>query len=625
MPFRRLLAIILCLAVSSWACSQSVRFENDSYGSSLRSAYRASEKQGFGAWRNLVDGDRTTQVHFYFTTDNVDVLVYVPFDISRSGLLNEGKRIAAELGLPKIDFIEAEGRLTRKLDIELNDYIQKQGRESSISVDLSKLVGAIEGSKLLPTPIHYFIRPVDAKYLTWRTGNGAPRQDLEKNSFFDAKLVPPDTTLEYRETLPSWLTFLPYLFTVLLLTAMTFIVVMPWKLAQQKLKVMMEPPASLPQPEEPKPPEKVQEEYFAGKKDRIKLTFIQHGVPFIAIPFIALMSLGRDSISRMPTPPWMTGGFATPFVIFIPALMSGAAAFVFYRVKKARLNLKEVEPTPEQAEMQKAMRPIQFMFIPMLLMMLLLMFMPVLRPYLRGFSPTVIRIVIFSFIGLSVGTTAYLMIRDTRRKLTKLKAGDRWHDFTQRIASSTNTRVREVRLNDTDEINASASLFRVVTLNRGLLEKLPEAEIQAIIAHEVGHIHSQHVPKGLLVALAVEVPMFVGFFWLMDLLEAQYSISLAGAGYFIGMLISTLAIPIVAFYKRKAERAADSYAVATMGDRHVVERALVAIHTHSEAPHELTAFDEFLATHPSLRHRIEHLRREYPDVTWLCCRFNQPS
>ena len=79
------------------------------------------------------------------------------------------------------------------------------------------------------------------------------------------------------------------------------------------------------------------------------------------------------------------------------------------------------------------------------------------------------------------------------------------------------------------------------------------------------------------------------------------------------MLISFIILPVVSWQKRKAEREADRFAMETIGSRETVERALVAIHTLNEAPHELVKFDEVLSTHPSLKNRIAALRLANPD------------
>ncbi len=291
---------------------------------------------------------------------------------------------------------------------------------------------------------------------------------------------------------------------------------------------------------------------------------------------------------------------------------SAGVSFVLSRIWVKRVLKREgasdIPKSPQQLEAEKGMWPMKFMVVPLVIMMLLLVGMPFLRPFLRGVTPSLVRIIVFSPLFVTFIAMALYGRKQVKKSHEELKPGDQWFDETMRFAQLARTKVRGVRVHKTEAINASASLWRIVTINEGLLKRLPAEEIRAIIAHEVGHVRFQHVPKGILLSLALQVPLFFGYYQLAEWLNEVHKISLFGFGYFANMLISLITLPVVSWQKRKAEREADRFAMEMVGDREIVERALVAIHTLNEAPHELIKFDELISTHPSLKNRIAALR-----------------
>lgn len=612
-------AVLLFVALlASLASAQDVRFQTESYSSSMRGALSESEKQGFSRWVDLMSGDKGTQVHILFKVDNVDLLVMTPFEVSRQALLEDSKRIARELDLPKIDFIEAEGTKTRMLDLEANDYIRRVGDTSKFAWNFSKLVQACEESTVLPKPICYYVRAKDAPYVKLVVGGKTDSRDLATSGFFVAKDVKPDSNLVYHETTSLMSKAQSWFMVGLMAILLVMVPIMPWWVAWRNLLASRElakkncEEVPEPHPVPPKSPEEVQLAYLESVKQRP--TAILKALPgFFPLLFMPIIMF-RGSMDRAPTPPLMSS-VSTRFLM--PAMVAViAGGFILSRLwvkwKLKQDGLSEIPKTNEQIEAEKSMWFLKLMLVPLIFMMAFLVSMPFLRPYLRGINPTLMRIIIFAPMVITFAAIALISRKKRNETHIELSPGDQWYDVTMDYAHRANAKIRGVRIQKTEVINASASLWRIVTINEGLLEKLPEEEVKAIIAHEVGHIRFQHVPKGILLSLALQVPLFFGYYSFAEWLDDTYKISLFGFGIFANMLISMLILPIVSWQKRKAERQADRFAMETIGSREIVERALVAIHTLNEAPHELVKFDEVLSSHPSLKNRIASLREAHP-------------
>lgn len=100
-----------------------------------------------------------------------------------------------------------------------------------------------------------------------------------------------------------------------------------------------------------------------------------------------------------------------------------------------------------------------------------------------------------------------------------------------------------------------------------LLEKLSHKEIEAVLAHELGHFHHNHVKKRIIMMFVIS---FVGLYILGILKDSPWFYESLGViqndanGLLLFLLISPLFIffirPLIAFYSRKNEFEADRYA-----------------------------------------------------------------
>ena len=161
--------------------------------------------------------------------------------------------------------------------------------------------------------------------------------------------------------------------------------------------------------------------------------------------------------------------------------------------------------------------------------------------------------------------------------------------------------------------NAYASIFGTVGLSRGLLTKLEPAEIQSVIAHELGHHKDGHPRRTFWFSLVATAGMLLAWWGLQSYLESHFTLTtelkaLLHSPFFVVFLLPVLRSFLLGKGQREREEAADRFAVEAMGDPELVIRALTKIHDLNLSPHRLKPADEVLHSHPSLEHRIAAIR-----------------
>jgi len=149
-----------------------------------------------------------------------------------------------------------------------------------------------------------------------------------------------------------------------------------------------------------------------------------------------------------------------------------------------------------------------------------------------------------------------------------------------------------------------------------LLERLAPTEIEAVLAHELGHFKRHHVLKRIVFTFALSL----GFLWLLaQLMEANWfydglgvttpSTALALLLFFMILpVFSFLLHPLMSYYSRKHEFEADAYA-AQQTDAHDLASALVKMYQDNAAtltPDPL--YSTFYDSHPPALMRISRLQ-----------------
>ncbi len=206
-------------------------------------------------------------------------------------------------------------------------------------------------------------------------------------------------------------------------------------------------------------------------------------------------------------------------------------------------------------------------------------------------------------------------------------------DNVRSLARDANIGMPEVGVFPSQSPNAFATGFNrnnaLVAVSTGLLDRMNEHEVRAVLAHEVGH-----VANGDMVTLSLiqgVVNTFVMFFArvvgrMIDSAMNQGRNSRPGFGYFIivmvlEMVFGVLASIIVCWFSRKREYRADAWG-AKLAGRDSMVSALDTLRRGqapvADMPEHMQAFGirgplkgklgELLATHPPLEDRIRALQ-----------------
>ncbi len=165
--------------------------------------------------------------------------------------------------------------------------------------------------------------------------------------------------------------------------------------------------------------------------------------------------------------------------------------------------------------------------------------------------------------------------------------------------------------------------FRRIVLFDTLIDQLSIEELEAVLAHEIGHYKKGHVIK----MLAITAVLLLGGFGLLDFLS-HWETFYASFGFenapdnlrmSIAFLLFSLLMPLFTFwcspllsaFSRKNEYEADAFAANAIGNSGFMIAALRKLHEKNLSnltPHPL--YSAFHYSHPTLLEREEALRKE---------------
>lgn len=167
---------------------------------------------------------------------------------------------------------------------------------------------------------------------------------------------------------------------------------------------------------------------------------------------------------------------------------------------------------------------------------------------------------------------------------------------------------------------------RSVFLTDSLLHNLDADEIEAIIAHEFGHIKYMHIPAYVLFSFGYLV--FFSFIYTL-FLPITENISLGDSTSALLGALTTIIIFCVYFififryFSRKFERQADLYAISTTGNPEAFKRALFKVASINRMPLQSSRFGKIFRTHPSIYERLLFVDRAVAGNQKVL-RYNQP-
>lgn len=150
-----------------------------------------------------------------------------------------------------------------------------------------------------------------------------------------------------------------------------------------------------------------------------------------------------------------------------------------------------------------------------------------------------------------------------------------------------------------------------------LMESLEPEELEAVLAHELGHFKRKHVIKMLITSAILSLVGFALLGWLAQQSWFYEGLGVSRPGNATALLLFMLAMPvfstflqpIIAAIQRKYEFEADQFA-AQMSDSQALIRALVKLYRENAAtltPDPL--YSAFHYSHPPAAIRIAHLKQ----------------
>ena len=209
---------------------------------------------------------------------------------------------------------------------------------------------------------------------------------------------------------------------------------------------------------------------------------------------------------------------------------------------------------------------------------------------------------------------------------------ERWLMDTLRMQSSrAGISTPEMGIFDSPEPNAFATGWNknnaLVAVSTGLLERMKQGEVEAVVAPEVSHVANgdmitMALIQGVVNTFVVFLARLVGFFVDRVILKNQRGL---GIGYFVTSIIaqiflSILASTIVMWFSRRREFSADAGG-ASLAGRHNMINALAALGGPAQAaaaelPDQMAGFGisgkfgSLFASHPPLEARIAALKAQ---------------
>jgi STE24 endopeptidase len=148
-----------------------------------------------------------------------------------------------------------------------------------------------------------------------------------------------------------------------------------------------------------------------------------------------------------------------------------------------------------------------------------------------------------------------------------------------------------------------------------LLKQLSPEQVEAVLAHELGHFKKRHIIKGFILSAALSLAGFAILAWLMKNAWFYTGLGVEQPSTYMALILFVLISPVFTYFlspaiswvSRRHEFEADAFAANQSGGRHLVS-ALITLYRENastltpDALHSL-----FYDSHPPASIRIRHL------------------
>lgn len=198
----------------------------------------------------------------------------------------------------------------------------------------------------------------------------------------------------------------------------------------------------------------------------------------------------------------------------------------------------------------------------------------------------------------------------------------------QEIAQRLHMTMPEVWVYDSPDPNAFATgpskNNSMVAVSTGLLNNLKEKEVQAVLAHEMGHVYNGDMFTTTILAGLMNTFVYLISRWVYrNLAERNAMLGLA-VYYFLQIVLSFLAMIPISWFSRRREYAADAFSAKVYGKDAMIAALRAIDQWVNKAQFEHSAQDalatmkisgkssgflHMFATHPPIEERVAALQR----------------
>jgi STE24 endopeptidase len=157
---------------------------------------------------------------------------------------------------------------------------------------------------------------------------------------------------------------------------------------------------------------------------------------------------------------------------------------------------------------------------------------------------------------------------------------------------------------------------RRIILSDTLLEQFQDEEVEAVLAHELGHHVHHHILRGITIQAAATIGGFYLIHCTLDWLGPHFGFQ--GAADFANLpllalvttFLSLVLLPAVNSYSRAMERQADTYALRAISSRAPFISSMEKLAELNLAERQPHPWIEFIFhSHPSIQKRIDFAQK----------------
>lgn len=149
-----------------------------------------------------------------------------------------------------------------------------------------------------------------------------------------------------------------------------------------------------------------------------------------------------------------------------------------------------------------------------------------------------------------------------------------------------------------------------------LLDKLTPEEVEAVLAHELGHFKHGHIRKRLIEGSILSLAGLALLGWLIQLPEFYNGLGMLDQSPAIALLLFMTAVPVMFFFmgpiqaikSRKHEFEADAFAAEYVGAEHLVSALLKMYRDNASTLTPDPLHSAYHDSHPPAKIRIDHLK-----------------